>query len=286
MLFITHEPAGAIGQFVDRFWFCSDRTSIRRECILPSGTIEMVVNLADDEFTIYDGSRAVVRHRLCGAIVSGTYTQPFVIDSRNHAAIVGVHFRPGGALPFLRVPASELVDLHVKLRELWGDAATELRDRLCAAATPAARFRILETVLAQRLEGRSECHPAVQWGLASIRAGAVSTMRELAQGSGLSQRRFIEAFATQVGLTPKAYSRVLRFQRARAMVPTEGPVDWGRIALACGYFDQSHMNLDFRTFARLSPTAYARYRRADALPNHVPLQPRRASGQKRMPSRA
>ena len=59
---------------------------------------------------------------------------------------------------------------------------------------------------------------------------------------------------SRAGLTPKRFSRVVRLQRARAMAATTSDPDWAQIALACGYFDQSHMNLDFHALSGLSPT--------------------------------
>lgn len=90
---------------------------------------------------------------------------------------------------------------------------------------------------------------------------------------GLSSRRFIELFRRQVGLTPKVFCRVRRFQQVLERVHREevhrGDMEWAQVALACGYYDQSHFIHDFRSFSGLTPCEY----RAAATPhlNHVPL---------------
>jgi len=77
---------------------------------------------------------------------------------------------------------------------------------------------------------------------------------------GLSSRRFIEIFRNQVGLTPKLYCRIRRFQRVLAAIDDASDVDWTGVALKCGYFDQAHFIHDFRAFSGVSPTMYLRHR--------------------------
>ena len=126
MFYRSYTPAPPLGDFVDRFWLCSDAPPHRRERILPSGTIELVVNLLEDEIRIYDPSHPDRCTRMSGAILSGAYSRFFVIDPLQHAAILGVHFKPGGAFPFLGAPAGELADTHVDVETLWGPPAGEL----------------------------------------------------------------------------------------------------------------------------------------------------------------
>lgn len=112
-------------------------------------------------------------------------------------------------------------------------------------------------------------------------------MRAVAREIGLSQRRFAELFKAQVGVTPKLFCRLLRFQRARTLAAQVEKlaldraqelragcgVDWAQLALTCGYFDQSHLINEFQEFASLSPTEYLRQSRQDSRlkDNHVPL---------------
>ncbi|HSK81432.1 MAG TPA: helix-turn-helix domain-containing protein [Thermoanaerobaculia bacterium] len=272
MLYLSHAPAPPLSHFIDRFWLCSDAPPHDRERILPSGTIELVVNLREDEIRIYDPSHPDRSTRFSGAVVSGTYSRFFVIDPLQHASILGVHFKPGGAFPFLGAPAGELADFHVDLEDLWGAPARELRERLCAAATPAERFFLLEKALLSRLGHPLERHGAVPVALDALEpAGEVVRVRDVARRVGLSQRRFIQVFAAEVGLTPKLYHRVRRFQRARARVRKDAAPDWARLAVDCGYFDQSHLIRDFLAFSGLSPADYLLRRSERVLPNHVPL---------------
>ncbi len=127
MLYMSHSPAPPFGDFVEYFWLLNDAPGHSRERIVPSGTLELVINLREDEIRVYDAVRADTCRRFSGAVVSGAYRGSFVIDTQEHADVIGVHFRPGGASPFLGRPAGELADAHVDLSALWGRSAAELQ---------------------------------------------------------------------------------------------------------------------------------------------------------------
>lgn len=251
MQLVTHVPGPPLSQFVAYLWWMRDVPDHTAERIVPSGTLELVVSLHEDEIAIYQPA-TLQRERHSGAVVSGAYHRYFIADTRAHASIVGVHFRPGGAGPVLGVPPGELADRHVDLACLWGRAAGELRDRLCACATPAERLGLLESMLQSRLPARWTGHDAVPLALAQL-AQPGATVREVAATVQLSWRRLIEVFTADVGMTPKRLQRVLRFERACQLARQSPAAGWPRIARRCGYFDQSHLIHDIRAFTGLSP---------------------------------
>src|SRR5262249_760668 len=119
MFLRTYTPGPPLDEYIDRFWYCSDTPAHPRERILPSGTVELVINLTDDEIRIYDPSHPNRARRYPGAIVAGPYSNCFLIDPLVHASIIGVHFRPGRAVPVLGVPVSELPHAHGALASLF-----------------------------------------------------------------------------------------------------------------------------------------------------------------------
>src|SRR5262249_28508713 len=271
MFLRTYTPGPPLDAYIDRFWLFSDTPPHPRERILPSGTVQLVINLTDDEIRIFDASDPVRPRRYSGSAVAGPYSNFFQIDPLVHASLIGVHFRPGRAVPVLGVPVSELADTHVDLENLWGRPAAELRERLCTAATPTQRFAVLEEVLLGRLRQSPPWHGAIPVAPEALeQAEAGVKVRELARRVGLSQRRFIQLFTAEVGLTPKLYGRVRRFQRARELVRNATEPDWAAVAAACGFFDQSHLIRDFGEFSGLSPVAYVNQRTRHVLLNHMP----------------
>lgn len=252
MLYQTRTPAWPLRPYVEYLWYMSDAPSHAKERILSGGTFELVINLNEDEFRIYDSAAPGLCRHYPGAMVSGPYRSSFDIDTREHASIIGVHFRPGGALPFLGVPAHELADAHVDLGALWGHRARGLRERLCSAPSEAERFIILERALIDQFSDRVRRRDAVQAAVAYLDQSG-TTVGSLARHVNLSHRRLIEVFTAEVGMTPKLFSRVRRFQRAQTLALRIPSPNWARLAVVCGYSDQSHLIREFIEFSGFSP---------------------------------
>ena len=273
MLYLSHKPAPPLDEYVENIWLLSDAPAHSSERIVPSGTLELVVNLREDQIRVHDPVKPDRVSRYSGAVVSGTYGGPFVVDARQHEAMLGVHFKSGGAFPFLGLPAGELADAHVDLQTLWGRAAAaELRERVCEAAEPEHGFRAVERALTARLARRVSRHAAVTQALRVFgRAPAGVAVRDVAKQVGLSQRRLIEVFRAEVGITPKLYCRVKRFQRAMALARKAAAPDWARLAVECGYCDQSHLIRDFEAFSGFSPTGFLRRRDVPVKQDHIAM---------------
>jgi AraC-like DNA-binding protein len=263
-------PRPPLSDFVGLFWFYEGyRQPHKKERLLPDGSMELVFNLQEDQTRLYDRHDTAQVRTFSGSFISGVQSEFFVIDTAEQASVVGVHFKPGGAFPFFGVPASELRNTHLSLDTLWGGQAGELRARLLEAATPQAMFRILEGVLLAHAR-RLERHPAVAFALHEFYGVPhMRTISEVTGQIGLSAKRFIQVFDAEVGLTPKLFCRVRRFQKVLRLVGAGRPVEWAGVAADCGYFDQAHFIRDFRAFSGLNPSTYLAHRTEHL--NHVPM---------------
>ncbi len=259
-----------LADFVGSLWSLSDAPAHTQERILPTGTVELVLNLGDDEFRIYRADGVSPCQRFPGAIVSGPYDRPFTIDTREHASVIGVHFKAGGAGTLLGVPPGTIGAAHAELAALWGPVASELREQLGAADTSAARFAILEGMLTARLRSHPAGRPLVSVALGLLRRPGARVGRVAGQ-LGVSRRRLEEVFRAEVGMAPRTFARVRRFQRALALARSTTTPDWGTLAVTAGYFDQSHLIRDFREFSGFPPGGLQSRMTAPVKDNHVPL---------------
>ena len=246
------------------FWLyegCAVPPAHARERILPDGSCELVIVLG--------GEGREESEPFANGLIVGPRSTFSVIETPGRAAVLGVHFKPGGAFPFLDMPARELHNLVVPLDELWGVRAVELRERLMLAETAAEKFCILERALLRQTRRPLVRHRAVSYALRVMRGAHARTVADVTDELGLSPRRFIEVFSGEVGLTPKLFCRVRRFQRVLRSVQRAQHVEWADVALSCGYFDQAHFIHDFQSFSGLNPTTYLAQRTEHL--NHVPL---------------
>jgi len=257
-IFDFYKPKPPLSKFVDNLWLYKGYEPEQKTGrILPTGTLELVINLRQNELLFYDAERRENCSRFSGAIVSGAHGRGLVPDTPEEPCIIGVHFKPGGAFPFLGLPAGDLADTHVDLETLWGSSADRLRERLCEAGTSAERFQLLQEALLNRLCYGVEQHYAVSAALEMFwKNQAGLTVRDAAKYLGLSQRRFIQVFKTEVGMTPKLFSRIQRFQQTRTFIQQNPSPNWAALAVDLGYFDQSHLIREFLEFSGRSPTDY------------------------------
>ena len=249
-----HTPRAPLDAFVDFFWIYEGYAAPhQRERVMPVPTLDVV-------FTLDSSGRA-----LSG--VSGARSKAFLLDTSLPFSAIGIHFRPGGGFPFFGIPVGELHNQMVSLDTLWRAFAGTISDQLWEARGAEARFLILERALLARARGQFDRHSAVTGAVALFDRlhGAIS-VGDAVERTGLSQRRLIELFWNEVGLSPKRYCRVRRFNDVLRRIERVDDVDWTDIAHACGYFDQAHFNHDFRAFAGLNPSEYLRRRVAR---NHV-----------------
>jgi AraC-like DNA-binding protein len=271
IIFRRYTPQSPLSAFVNQFWsYEGQQLPHLKERVLPGGSIELIINLRENLIRIYDRVNPERYECFRGAVVVGAHSEFFVIDTVSQQSLLGIHFKPGGAFPFFNSPVSELRNLHVGLESLWGNFAAELREELREISSVEARFQVLEKALLRQACRPLEKHPAVNFALKQCQySGQTRNISEVSAQIGLSNRRFIEIFSQEVGLTPKLFWRVQRFQEALQLMRNGLPVRWAEIALTCGYFDQAHFIHDFQSFSGLNPTDYLNLHTEHH--NHVPL---------------
>ena len=269
MNFHHRVPQPPLDAFVESIWVCRNEPGPQAlERILPSGAAQLIVNLKEDQTRLYDPESPHRSIATSGSVLSGVQSRFQVIDTSEQEYVAGVAFRPGGTVPFMRMPAYEASDADIPLEAIWGRRRTaDLRERLLESCDSDAQLDVLEAAL---LEGWTSAglHRAVTFALAAFdRAPLTTSVAGVTGAIGLSAKRFIERFKIEVGMTPKHYTRIRRFQRALTLTNRGSRIDWTRVALDCGYFDQAHFIRDFRAFAGLTPTAYQSAR--TEFQNHV-----------------
>ncbi|MFC8530856.1 helix-turn-helix domain-containing protein [Nocardia sp. NPDC057227] len=153
---------------------------------------------------------------------------------------------------------SELADRAVGLAELFGREGRELPEKIVAQQDPASRFALLDALLGRAAVEGPEPDPEVAYTWHTLqRTGGTAGIGEIRAEIGWSRARLARRFRAQIGLTPKAAARVIRFGRAAALLRAPDPQPLSAIALSCGYADQAHFTRDFREFAGRPPSAWA-----------------------------
>jgi AraC-like DNA-binding protein len=253
-------PSPALRPFVAQLWASDGAGDVPYrtpwcEHALPSGAMHLVIRLSDRALRIADAGTGEpaqsVAHSLVGGMRSRFYRRELLAPSSS----VGAVLRPGAAeCLFGGVTADELAERHTPLDGLWGGEAHRLRERLLALRSPRERLAVFEAALAARLPRAQGLHPAVAGALAQFRGGV--SVAVAARDSGFSHRRFLQLFRQSVGLAPKTYLRVLRFQRVLPALQGDAVPSLAALAADMGYSDQSHFNREFMAFSGVTPLTY------------------------------
>ncbi|HEX4005056.1 MAG TPA: AraC family transcriptional regulator [Acidobacteriaceae bacterium] len=261
MTFLERKPGVELRPWVRSLWYAQGMDLVyRRERILPTGRAQIILNLARD--FILDCPPDRPTGRMAPALLVGQRSVHEIVDTSDMQDLIGIVFEPGALPAFLVDSADRVTNSFVALDEVCR-ASGALRDRLRELPGAEARLACLEGYLWDKLARRSGAagvgiHPAVQYALERIeRAPHVGTVAEVARSTGWSERRLSQVFREQVGLSPKVWCRVQRFQRVVRQLHHGEAVRWPELALECGFYDQSHLANEFRAFSGIPPTAYA-----------------------------
>lgn len=269
MIAAQYIPRGRLSEFVSLFWYWDGYVQPhRRERLLPDGSMCIVFSFAD---AIRTGERENAGDSGTGAsVICGARAGYFETSTADMVTTLGIQFRPGGAFPFLPMPASELNEQCVSLEDVFAGEVRSLRDRLLECSSPRLKFAVVERWLLSRAVKPLEKHRAVDYATRRfLTEAATQPLADVLDRLGYSRRHFNQLFTAEVGLTPKRFLRVRRFQWVIAAISRCTSVDWAEVALRCGYYDQSHFAHDFRCFSGLTPTSYLALRTPHL--NHLPV---------------
>lgn len=242
------------------YWEVEGALSAFRETLLPNASLDLMVNLGPPHRVLGpDGARVWDHAWLCGL-----QERALSIESDLGTHLVSARLHPLGAARLLGPHAPGAANRIVELEAVAGGAATALREQLLAAASPAARFSLLEAFLTGIGAPGGPAPDFVTRAVIRIEeAHGNLHVSRLHEELDVSRKHLAVSFNRCIGLSAKAYARILRFVWTLGRLRETTDPDWPRLAAEAGYSDQSHLVRDFRRIGAASPTDYLRRRTPD-----------------------
>ncbi len=266
MVYLQRAPSEILRPWVRLLWYCKAPSMAHgRERVLPDGCVQMVLNLSHDYLTDC-GEDGCGSERTAPAIIVGVRARYEVIDTSDMEEIAGFIIRPGGFARLFRERADLFFEKSVALEDVWCDPMR--MERLREAVTPMEKLRTLEMQLIGLVRDGVRRSDLVDHAIHAFRQPGMS-VAESARSAGVSERRLSQVFREEVGVSPKTWCRIRRFQAALRALHQGVDLPWADLALDCGYYDQSHFANDFRGFSGIDPTTYSVQR--GQWKNHVPF---------------
>jgi AraC-like DNA-binding protein len=231
-------PSGpSLVDFVDAFWSIEsgDKPAPREAgTILPDGCVEVVLSFADPVRASFGRGGA----RLTCFIV-GQLERPLRIRYTGRAELLGIRLHPAASRTFIPSSQSALANRVVPLKAVAPELAAIFTPESGSGGPMPARLARLRQRLLEFARRHDRSDPAV---------------RRVA----LSPRQLERRFLREVGLSPKRWCRVMRFQGAFADCFADARPDWADLAQRHGYADQAHLVRDFVEVSGVSPSTWGR----------------------------
>lgn len=248
------QPVATLSLYIKHYWFLEmEACEAVGERVVPTGCVELTFHFADHLL-----KRKLTDEMQPGVIICGQKTSFFDVLPTGKISMLSVQFYPHSAGLFFDLPMHELSDETLDLQDILGTIARELEEQLHDLVTLEQRINHIERFLLSRLNRKTE-HA---WNriVGNIRlinqSNGMITAKGLASEACLSSKQHERIFKQFVGLSPKQYLKVIRFQYtlfAHQQFPYESLTE---LAYRCGYYDQSHMINDFRELSGITPRQY------------------------------
>jgi methylphosphotriester-DNA--protein-cysteine methyltransferase len=158
----------------------------------------------------------------------------------------------------------------IDLDLIWGRLMNEIREQLLEAPSPEARLLLMESFMLRHARRALEINRLIGFAVHQLQhSPQFLAIRDLANTIGITQKHLISQFEKIVGLRPKTFARISKFQKVLTVIEQQKQIEWSAIANDCGYYDQAHFIKEFQTFSGLNPSAYLTHR--GRYMNYIPL---------------
>jgi len=251
----TIKPRRELQTYIERYWGWESADDVRLPTLLPGTGAELIFHYGapfivasseDDAFL-----RVSLAHLLC------VRSRPYCLRACLPLGFLAVRFRAGAFRHFCRISLEELNDSTCGIGDIWGKAGQELAQRIGDAPTLQARIDYLESHLLECFSRYAQTNAYIDIALNQLYCHHnVVQIESLAKQMRMSRRHFERTFKNTVGVSPKLFQRLSRFQQTVRDLLLANETSYLPMALAHGYYDQSHFIKEFRALAQDTPSSF------------------------------
>ncbi len=260
MRVFIHTPSPPLHRFIhSMIYYRGYEAQYNFVRFLPDGTSSLIIALDELRKTFYSGADAFIPISCHRAWLQGPQDHFYHSTGDMESIVFIIQFHPNGSYPFLQLPLQGLSNLAVDAELVLGPSVQTLREQLQELVRPQDMFRLAEAFLWQHYEEDHQEHAVVAFALNQLSQSGSLSMKQLVEKTGYSHKHFIHLFKKNVGMPPKHYQRIARFNRVLEQVATDpwpSTVNWLDLTHAGGFYDQAHFINEFKAFTGMSPNDY------------------------------
>lgn len=251
-------PSPELAPYIKHYWILETDISdsiLPVQRIIPQGYVELIFHSGERPMVWKDNIQPALHPQmfLCGQDTGYLHLQP-----TGRINMLTVVFYPHGSRAFFPLSINELKGQAVSVHDLGEREASELEDKLLSTPDNHTKIGLIEQFLRKRLHSFNEYnHRRIKTAIHTIDQNCGNIrISDLADVTCLSYKQFKRIFTEYVGINPKDFLRVIRFQRALFILQTNPSISISQLAYECGYYDQPHLINEFKKFSGYTPTEY------------------------------
>lgn len=272
MLFETYTPDKIIASDIEAiFHYEGFKPDHSIERVVPTGHIFILFELDGYVRNTYNNQTLQPIAEYSKVWLSGAHRDHISISVHDDSQMLVVQFKPYGSHPFTHVSTETLNERVMPVQEVMGEGLLHLRDEMMETQNTDDKFSLIEQWLLDRFDQSRQAPVELREFIAELQAQPIIKLHDLVESYSSTQKNLISQFRKYVGLTPKAYQRILRFNDLLLKIKQQETFSWAEVAYECGYSDQSHFIREFQNFSGMNPDEFAKLGLNLLEPNFFPL---------------
>lgn len=254
MIFENHTLPPPLNQYVESVFHFKDlipEHSIER--VVPTGHVFIIFELDGFTRNTFDSDTLIPNHTFTKVWVSGMHKNYISISTHQKSEMFVIQFKPFGAYPFFHFPIQDLNEKIVSGEEILGEEILRIREEILKAEKSSEKFKVAEIWLDKRFQSNKTPPSELLTVVEALCTEPVAKYGQIVKNYSKTPKHLIDQFKKYVGLTPKYYQRILRFNEILQQINNVAKIEWSQIAYQCGYADQSHFIKEFKHFSGFNP---------------------------------
>lgn len=272
MVFQNFSPANPLDKHIETIFYYKDFMpdhSIER--VVPTGHIFLIFEL--DGFTRHTYNNDILKPNgsFTKVWISGLHQNFLSISAHENSEMLVIQFNHTGAYPFIHENVVKLTEKVLNAELVFGNPILELRQKIIESSEVNDKFKVVEKWLLGRF--KESCQPSdeIVEMVSNIKQNAAIRITDLQNLYSKTHKQLIFDFKKYVGINPKYFLRIIRFNEILLKIHQKEKISWSTISYECGYADQSHFIKDFKHFSGFNPEEFIKRDYNKDIPNFFPL---------------
>jgi AraC-like DNA-binding protein len=248
------KPAFPLSKYIESVYlYIGNSNDIARK-LLPDGKTDLMLNFSSN---LYFFDEENEKKKITKSLMQGIRREPLTFIFGKNINIIGVRFLPLGFSKLMNIPEKELTCKPTYAKDIFGNVISEIEEQVYEESDPDKKILIVENWLTELFRDKKSSDVLVTGAVQTItKAKGILSLQEVCEYSGGTYKKVQRTFHDYLGISPKLYSRMIRFESIHNELRTLKEVDWMSIVSKYNFHDQSHLIKEFMHFSGTTPEEF------------------------------